>query len=151
MRFDLAWITLGNCSRCNESFQTTLGMKTVCILCGGEPKHGAKHRYEDNRKVMRGERRKEKEERDRWCNRWYILPGGSQGRGEGGSAIRQHTQEGGGQNISSVSKLGQRENKRGEKRNKSVQLTIFYSFFFLSIHAFSPTLIYIEIQFARLY
>lgn len=102
------------------SFQTTLGTKMVRILYGCEPKHGAKHRYEDNRKVMRGERRKEKEERDRWCNRWYILPGGSQGRGEGGSAIRQHTQEGVGQNISSVSKLGQRENKSGEKRDKSV-------------------------------
>lgn len=84
--------------------------------CSCEPKYGAKHRYENNRKVMRGERIKETEERDRWCNRWYILPGGSQGRGEGGSAIRQHTQEGGGQNISSVTKLGQRENKRREKR-----------------------------------
>lgn len=46
-------------------------------------------------------RRREEEEKERWHNRWYILPGGSQGRGEGGSAIRQHTQEGGGQNISS--------------------------------------------------
>lgn len=92
----------------------------MSILSGCEPKHGAKHRYEDNKKVMRGERRKEKEERDRWWNRWYILPGGSQGRGEGGSAIRQHTQEGVRQNISSVSKLGQRENKSGEKRDKSV-------------------------------
>lgn len=115
MRFDLAWITLEYFSRCNESFQTTLGTKMVHILYSYVPKQGAKHRYEDNRKVMRGETRKEKEERDRWCNRWYILPGGSQGPGEGGSAIRQHTQEEGGQNISSVSKLGQRENKSGEK------------------------------------
>lgn len=52
-----------------------------------------------------GRKERKKERRDRWCNRWYILPGGSQGLGEGGSAIRQHTQEGGGQNISSVSKI----------------------------------------------
>lgn len=53
---------------------------------------------DERRKERRKSRRREKE---KWQHMWYILPGGSRGRGEGGSAIRQHIQEGGGQNISS--------------------------------------------------
>lgn len=52
------------------------------------------NRHEKRRKKRGCGREEERgEEREVWHNRWYILPGGSQGRGEGGSAIRQHTQE----------------------------------------------------------
>lgn len=70
--------------RCEEHMEANTDMRE------GEGKEGEE------------ERRTRRKERERWHNRWYILPGGSQGRGEGGSAIRQHTQEGGGQNISSA-------------------------------------------------
>lgn len=119
MRFDLAGLHWNTVPGVMRVFKLLLERKW-CIFFTALSQNMEPNRYEDNRKAMRGERRKEKEERDRWCNRWYILPGGSQGRGEGGSAIRQHTQEGGGQNISSVSKLGQRENESEEKRDKSV-------------------------------
>lgn len=52
------------------------------------------NRHEKRRKRRGyGQEEERGEEREVWHNRWYILPGGSQGRGEGGSAIRQHTQE----------------------------------------------------------
>lgn len=78
---------------------------TVCVNDGGrvwalhwdEMTTGGKHRHKRGRR-----KRGRGGERERWHNRWYILPGGSRGHGEGGSAIRQHTQEEGGQNISSA-------------------------------------------------
>lgn len=80
--------------------------------------HGGKHRHDRRRGCRRRrgeEERRRRSERVRWHNRWYILPGGSQGRGEGGSAIRQHTQEGGGQTLA-VGIKSEREDRRGERR-----------------------------------
>lgn len=51
----------------------------------------------------------------RWRNRWYILPGGSQGRGEGGSAIRQHIQEEVGKTLAVSTKI-RRKKEETEQR-----------------------------------
>lgn len=105
MMADVPWITLGSVPDDMRVKNHSWNKWCVFFMVGGcEPQMEPNT---DMRKQESNERGEEKEERrrDRWCNRWYILPGGSQGRGEGGSAIRQHTQEGGGQNISSVSKI----------------------------------------------
>lgn len=102
MTADVPWITLGSVMRVSNHSWNKWCVFFMVGGCGPKMEPNT-----DMRKEESNERGEEKEERrrDRWCNRWYILPGGSQGRGEGGSAIRQHTQEGGGQNISSVSKI----------------------------------------------
>lgn len=87
--------------------------------------HGGKQRQERRRKKNkegireRGRRRKrrQRERGERWHNRWYILPGGSQGRGEGGSAIRQHTQREVGKTLAVVIEIG----RRGRQRRRETQ------------------------------
>lgn len=63
--------------------------------------HGDKHRWEEQ-----GRRR-------RWCWWWYILPGESQGRGEGSSAIGQHTQKVGGQTLAAGCEIRVRTEHKG--------------------------------------